>query len=139
MRKDSCIYAKAGVYSPNILIRAGQIKYLLGVLRVRKEGPVLCCREDPGWRKGSREEDVGSLRVSRCASRCHHLKAFGSGESVRRVDLKCPLCIHTFVHANVRVVCGRERGAPRVSYSITAICMPRISFACINSLNYHHL
>ncbi len=32
-----------------------------------------------------------SLRVSLSASRCHHLKAFGSSESVKRVDLKCPL------------------------------------------------
>lgn len=31
------------------------------------------------------------LRVCVSASRCHHLKAFGSSESVRRVDLKCPL------------------------------------------------
>lgn len=30
-------------------------------------------------------------RVSRSASRCHHLKAFGSSGSASGVDLKCPL------------------------------------------------
>lgn len=91
MRKDSCIYARAGVYSPNILIREGWIKYLLGGLRVRRGAcPVL------SW--GPEVEEGGkrgggwlSLWVSLSASRCHHLKAFGSSESVRRVDLKCPL------------------------------------------------
>lgn len=37
------------------------------------------------------EGGKGGVRVSLSASRCHHLKAFGSSVSVRRVDLKCPL------------------------------------------------
>lgn len=58
MRKDSCIYGQAGLYLPNILIREGRIKYLLGGLRVRKGGaPILCCREDLRWKE--REEEVG--------------------------------------------------------------------------------
>lgn len=93
MRKDSCIYARAGVYSPNILIREGWIKYLLGGVRVRKWGgdcPVLSWgpEVEEGGKGGG---DWLSVRVSLSASRCHHLKAFGSSESVGRVDLKCPL------------------------------------------------
>lgn len=91
MRKDSCIYARAGVYSPNILIREGWIKYLLGGLRVRKGGLFCVVVRTWGGRRGKGGGGWLSLWVSLSASRCHHLKAFGSSESVRRVDLKCPL------------------------------------------------
>lgn len=48
------------------------------------------------------------LRVRVSASRCHHLKAFGSSESVRRVDLKCPLayarvCTRSHISACKRI------------------------------------
>lgn len=61
MREDSCIYARAGVYSPNILIREGWIKYLLGGLRVRKGGLFCVVARTWGGRRGEREEEVGFL------------------------------------------------------------------------------
>lgn len=97
MRKSSCIYARDRVHLPNILIGEEGIKYLLGGLRIRRKGregvdSVLCCRENLWWKSGQKGGgDWLSVRVSLSASRCHHLKAFGSSESVGRVDLKCPL------------------------------------------------
>lgn len=52
MRKDSCIYARVGVYSPNILIREGWIKYLLGGIRVRKGGLSCVVMRTWGGRRG---------------------------------------------------------------------------------------
>lgn len=52
MREDSCIYARAGVYTPNILIREGWIKYLLAGLGVRKGGLSCVVTRTWGGRRG---------------------------------------------------------------------------------------
>lgn len=80
--------------------------------------------------------------LSLSASRCHHLKAFGSSESVGRVDLKCPLaqtraCIHISSH---KFLCGIGTGRRSENQPLSdrrqQICMLRISFACINSCDH---
>lgn len=62
MRKDSCIYARTGVYSPNILIIEGWIKYLLGGKGLEVGGGGLSCVVMRTWGgRGEKEEEVSFL------------------------------------------------------------------------------
>lgn len=101
-------------------------------------GVVVSIKGGGRGKQEGKEEEVGFLYecLSASASRCHHLNAFGSSRSVRRVDLKCPLAktrahMHISVYKCVHVMPTRATEALRsqlFSYCQQS-CMLRISFA----------
>lgn len=73
------------------------------------------------------------LRVCVSASRCHHLKAFGSSESVRRVDLKCLLayarvCTRSHISAHKRT---NSTGLPASVIQLPSDNMHADNFLCV--------